>query len=73
MTGQPRDRATQKKWARYRYERNAKLDALLRKVLKVGLGHLSAAEAAYLERVSAELKRELEIMDEELEVGPDLG
>ena len=53
------DPEAKKKWAQYRRERNYQLDALLRKVSKIGVDNLSNEEVAFLERVSAELAHEL--------------
>jgi hypothetical protein len=57
---------------RYRRERSDRLDALLRKVHKLGMDHLSDEEIQYLERVSEELSLELDAIDNEVERGPDV-
>jgi hypothetical protein len=59
------------KITRYRRERSDRLDALLRKIKKVGgVDHLADDEIAYLERVSEELSLELDAIDGELTEGP---
>jgi hypothetical protein len=55
------DREGRAKWERYRKERNDKLDALLRKIHKVGVDHLSTEEVRFLERVSGEMATELDL------------
>ncbi len=44
---------------RYKQERNTRLDSLLRKIRRSGIGDLSADEWGWLERVAGELRFEL--------------
>ena len=59
------DPVAEAKWNRYQKERAQRLDGLLRKIHKDGdMSRLHRRDRQFLYRVSAELRREQEVVDE---------